>query len=645
MVAPPMQAARIPPPAQDEDVRHDAPRPPPVPPPGAPAVSDTPPLWLSLELDPGTAAYFGLPSRLYLPAGPETPFQGDLEEGLSLEGLAHALEDAAARHPEMEARPEIHRFLRVWPRYVDLERYLRVGNPTFARQVAVNLLDEDPRDAPALAGMGVLAAREGDWEQALAMTRAARESAPSHAPTRLQFALALAGAGRRDEALEELDGLVDLPRVRAMARLWRHEVRATPAAELPARIARASEAFDALREQEGAGRAWAALRAAFPGNPEVLATEALRGGPAVDEAAREDLLRRALAADPGHTAALAGLATLLRRSGRAEEGLELLAAARGRAPRDPVLAAALGQTLEQLGRRDEALAAFRSVFGAVLARIPGPTLAAAGHGLVRLAGPGEAARTLAEVLEARPGDPLPHQLLARLDEAREGRDAAERRLREAIRACGPLPGLEYALGDLLRRSGRTVEAEGLFKVLAGRHPRSPWGHRGLGDLVVETEAPKAVEHYRAALEIDPWSPIPGHDYLRGVAALRGGDAGEAARWLERAVAGEPDNPRYWCDLGAARFYTGNLDRALGATRRALDLAPGHPGFLHNLAQYHRARFRRHPLTGWGSLWRAWRLDRAARRAARATGAEQWRKDLWPGPEAPEPDPRGAPPGG
>ena len=137
------------------------------------------------------------------------------------------------------------------------------------------------------------------------------------------------------------------------------------------------------------------------------------------------------------------------------------------------------------------------------------------------------------------------------------------------------------------------------------------------------ELKTALEHYGRALERDPWTPIPACDYVRGVAALRNGDPVEAARWLSRAVAGEPDNARYWCDLGAARFHTGGIAAAIQAGSRAAALEPGHPGFAHNLAAYHRARFRANPLRGWMSCgkWLLWR-----RRAARWRGKD-WEKDL------------------
>jgi tetratricopeptide (TPR) repeat protein len=608
-------------------------------------VVDSPPLWYSLELDPGTSDYFHLPRRVYVPVGADSPFLETEARHASLEGLAHALERAAGEKPEMAADVDIQRFLRVWPRYADLERYLAVDNATFARAVARAVLDEDPQAAPALAALGVLAAREGDWTEAERLSGEALEVAPAHAPTRLQHALALAGAGRRDEALEELERLVRHPRVQAVARLWRHEIRSAPAEALPERLRAASDAFAESSEEAGSGmRAWRALAATFPENPEVLFTRALRPGEATDDGERETLLRRALAADPDHVPAAVALATLLRRTGRPEEAERFLVERLTARPRNPLLLAARGQALEQLDRREEALAAYRAVFDGPLSLVPPAAFAAAGPGLFRLAPPEATARLLKDAVEARPGDPLPHEMLARLDELREGRERAERRLRDGIRACGPLPVLEYALGDLLRRSGRRVEAEGLFKVLAKRHPRSPLGHRGLGDLAVEEQPAEALEHYRRALTIDPWLPLPGHDYLRGVAALRGGEAASARRWLERAVAAEPDNPRYWCDLGAALFYMGDLDRALAATERARSLRPEHPGFLHNLAVYHRERFRRHPITGWRSGWASRRLARASRRALRRAGPEAMKRDLWQGPQAEDgPAAKGEPP--
>lgn len=480
-------------------------------------------LWMSLELDPGTAGYFGLPERVYVPAGASTPFLADTDRQVTLDGLAHALEAAAPHAPEQAGRFEVMRFLSRWPRYAALGRYLRVGNETFARQVAAGLLEEDPRDPPALGALAVLAARQGRWEEARSLLTRALEEAPSHAPTVLQHALALAACGDRDGALLELDPLTRHPRVQAPARLWRHEIGTAPAGELTDRVARGVAAFHALQTDDDADIAWAALRGAFPENPEVLlaAAVSLR---ARDDVESEPLLRRALALDPSLAPALALLAEILCRTARAAEALALLSPAGQVAPADPIIQAALGRTLEELGRPTDALANYHAVFEHPLAKVPASAMLAAGDGVLRLLPPIESRRAFEDALAARPDDAVPHLLLARLEAMESGAGAAERRLRQAIRACGPLPALQYALGDVLAQGGRRVEAEGLFRVLTRRHPRSSWGYRGLGDLALSAEPDRALVYYAAALELDPWTPIPAFGALR--AAWRSSPKGE-----------------------------------------------------------------------------------------------------------------------
>ncbi len=468
---------------------------------------------MSLELDPGTAAYFGLPERIYLPAAQATPFLADTDRQVTLEGLARALEAAAAHAPEQAGRFEVLRFLRRWPRYAALGRFLRVNNATFARAVAAGLLEEDPGDPPALGALGALAARAGRWEGARDLLSRALEEAPSHAPTALQLALAGAACGDRAGALMRLDPLTRHPRVQAPARLWSYEIAGAPEQDLASRVARGISAFQAIDGEGDAEAAWAALRDAFPENPEALlaAAVSLRSR---DAAQCEVLLRRALACRPDHAPARGLLAEILIETGRLIESLDLLTCGGDDLPRDPILSAALGRTLDRMDRPTEALAAYRAVFEHPLAKVPASALLIAGEGLARLHPPIESRRVFEDLLAARPGDPVPHLLLARLAETAEGAAAAERRLRQAVRACGPLPALQYALGDLLNRCGRRTEADGLFRVLARRHPRSPWGYRGLGDLALASDPERALVYYAAALEMDAWTPIPAFDRLR-----------------------------------------------------------------------------------------------------------------------------------
>jgi Flp pilus assembly protein TadD len=441
-----------------------------------------------------------------------------------------------------------------------------------------------------------------------------------------------AGAGRREEALELLGALARRSRLASTARLWRHELRTRSPEALARGIA---ESLRVLAAPDPVPEAGPELEAAFPGNPEVLYRKFLASrseGDADPPVERE--LGRILDLDPDHHPARMALAGRHLARGDAGSAREVVEAGLARDADDPQLLALLGQVREVEGRGERAAAAYRAVFEGPLSRVPGPALVTAVHGLMRLGSGEEVAALLADLIEARPGDPLPHQLLAEREAANGDRDAAERRLREAQKTCGPLPSLVYALGDLLRRGGRTVEAEGLFQVLVRRHPESAWGHRGLGDLVVETSPAAALEHYETARRLDPAVTLPGFDYLLGVAALRAGDVPRARGALRRAVAVEPDNARYWCDLGACSFHAGDLEGAVAATERALRLRPGHPGFLHNLAVYLQARFRRDPLRQAGAGFRAWRLRR---RVARAE-SKGWTRDLWT-PGAREAPPR------
>jgi tetratricopeptide (TPR) repeat protein len=587
-----------------------------------------PPRWLSLRLDPGAASFFGLPEQLHLLEVEDASVLEGASGTVFLERLALALERAAEAGAPVAGEPGVLRFLHRWRRYADLDRYLRVGNAPFARAVARALLGEDPGDPPPLVALAGLEIDEDRWDDGVRLLALALERAPDHSLVRLQHALALAGGGHREESLDSLDRL-SRSRFQSAARFWRYEIAHHDMGDVAERL---RGVFSRLPGQGEDGEeippdeTWAS-----PENPELLYLRALRLGDEGGPGAREELLVRALAGAPEHVPARVLLVRILRETGRAGEALSRVEEGVAERPFASELHAARGQVLEQLGRRDEARDAYRAALDGPLALVPGSAFLIAGTGLLRLGEIAAARDIIEDAIEARPGDPLPHQLLAGMDEAAAGKDAAERRLREAIRSTGRHPVLEYALGDLLRRQGRRLEAEGIMKVLVRRHPRSPWGHRGLGDLALARSPHVALEHYAEALRIDPAFPIPGYDYLRGVFALRAGDPTAARIALEKAAAGDPGSARTWCDLGAACFMEGRIDAALAATERALSLEPGHPGFLHNLAAYHARRFRsrpwRYPLSG----WRAWRLERESRRK----GDAGWHRDLW---TPPEPDP-------
>ena len=56
----------------------------------------------------------------------------------------------------------------------------------------------------------------------------------------------------------------------------------------------------------------------------------------------------------------------------------------------------------------------------------------------------------------------------------------------------------------------------------------------------------------------------------------GGDYGQAAATLERALRIEPDNPLVWIELGHVRLGENNAAQADALGRKALTLATGDP---------------------------------------------------------------------
>jgi Flp pilus assembly protein TadD len=75
----------------------------------------------------------------------------------------------------------------------------------------------------------------------------------------------------------------------------------------------------------------------------------------------------------------------------------------------------------------------------------------------------------------------------------------------------------------------------------------------------------------------------------------GGDYGQAAATLERAVRIEPDDPLVWIELGRVRLGENNATQADALAHKALTLATGDPAAQasawHLIAEAARARGR------------------------------------------------------
>jgi tetratricopeptide (TPR) repeat protein len=90
----------------------------------------------------------------------------------------------------------------------------------------------------------------------------------------------------------------------------------------------------------------------------------------------------------------------------------------------------------------------------------------------------------------------------------------------------------------------------------------------------------AARLYQDVLAADPDHADALH--LRGVVALQQGDSHQAVEWIGRAIARDPGVAAYHANLAEACRALGQLDRAVGCCRTALQLVPGYPEAANNL---------------------------------------------------------------
>ena len=115
------------------------------------------------------------------------------------------------------------------------------------------------------------------------------------------------------------------------------------------------------------------------------------------------------------------------------------------------------------------------------------------------------------------------------------------------------------------------------------------GYRAEGEVhVVEFTLSPDVDYGRA-YEISDLTAMALFYSNRGAEALRGGDPGEAVRWLEVAVRLDESEASAWTNLGVARRRLGELDRAETVYRRAIDIDPEHLAAYLNLSSVLRLR--------------------------------------------------------
>jgi len=352
---------------------------------------------------------------------------------------------------------------------------LAKGDQRGAEALFRQVLAANPRDAAALGGLGVIAARTGHLEPAVRLFAQAREQAPSDPDHGINLGSALWGLKRRAEALAAFEAAVAAApgNRRALYALASALVDAGRAdegrAQAEALVAQDPKSADA---HALLGRAW--LRSGRPDQAIACLREATRLAPTQsahwndlglalsatgEEDAALDALRRAvdLAADgPRTIETTLNLAGALIACQRADEAEALLRPLYKAHPDHPALPLTLGDAIQRQGRFDES----RALFQAALDRDPDSVIALRG---------------LTKSGRIKAGDPV----IDRLRAAGANPKVPDGARVEAL----------YALGKALDDSGDADSAfTALSEAKALQSRAHPYDPQTMDDLVARSEA-------------------------------------------------------------------------------------------------------------------------------------------------------------
>ena len=151
-------------------------------------------------------------------------------------------------------------------------------------------------------------------------------------------------------------------------------------------------------------------------------------------------------------------------------------------------------------------------------------------------------------------------------------DEAERFIRLAIAV---LPGKAFFhvnLGNALRHQGRMEDARATYDKAVALDPQFPGSYANRGTLSAEEgREAAAIQDFETLISLAPQSP-EGYGRL-GQYYLGLGRFGDAKTTFERGLAQNADLPGLQAGLGDAAERAGDLDLAVRAAEKALELAP------------------------------------------------------------------------
>ena len=163
---------------------------------------------------------------------------------------------------------------------------------------------------------------------------------------------------------------------------------------------------------------------------------------------------------------------------------------------------------------------------------------------------------------------------------------AEQELREAIRQAPGYPDAHYNLGSVLQAQGSVRQAISAYRRAIALDPMYSEAHNNLGALLDTTgDRANAMAHYRLAVQFGPREAAAHYNLGIALMARRQPDepVTEAVEAFRQAVALDPDYPEARASLGAALLVEGDPAGAIAQYERAVELAPGAPRALVELA--------------------------------------------------------------
>ena len=438
--------------------------------------------------------------------------------------------------------------------------------------------------------LGRIYVRTGAFEKALPILTRLNDEFPGAAEVQVLLAEAHAGAGHLDEAVKLLEALVpgEPQFYPALADVYRRQHRWKDAAgAYDQAIARAPRNPDLKRDlalvllnlgqPADVQRARDLLTSLLKDKSEdtralYLLSQAQRQMNDLDGA--EATARRLIAATPGEVAGGLVLAQILEQRREYQKVVDTLQPLVGQPGGKPAAEAAdlapllltLGAAYRELGQYDAAIRSYED------ARRLAPDDAAADAGLVQAHLSARRVQQAADLAEAaarrHPGDLRLAQLHA--DALRQGgqMDRAVSVMREATERHASDPVAHLALAELLASGGRGDEALSVLREAEAKFPKDVSIEFEIGAVLERQKKHTAAEEaFRKVLAEDPLH-APTLNYLGYMLADRGERLEESVKYIQRALAIDPDNGSYLDSLGWAYFKLNKLDLAEATLRRA-----------------------------------------------------------------------------